>query len=121
MHERRLFAAKFDRITDQILEQLAKLNGIALNSRQWVVSYSRLAVFDGDLQILESVLKNDLTVGRRKLSALGAYTGVSQQSLDQVLHSLGPVHRKTDEFFGLAIEFAFVAPRKQLHVACDHS
>src|SRR3990170_2893822 len=115
MDDRGLFTAKFDRITDQILKQLAKLNGIALDRRQRIVSYSPLAIFDGDLQILESVLKNDLTVCRRKLSTLGPYTGVGQQSLYQVLHSLGPVHGKTDEFFGLAIEFAFIAAGKQLH------
>src|SRR5687768_11952535 len=113
MNGRQLFTTEFNRIADQVLKQLTKLSDIAHDCRQRVVSDSRLTVFNGDLQIFESDLKNNLTVRRRKLSTLGSYPRISQQGLDQVLHPHGPIDRKPDKFFGLAIEFAFVAPGKQ--------
>ena len=46
---------------------------------------------------------------------------IGQQILDQPLHAAGPVHRERNKLIGIGVQFALVAPGKQLRVAGHHA
>ncbi len=85
------------------------------------MGHQRPAFFDGAAQIDERALQGLFTGGIEQVSSLGPHPRVGQQVLDQPLHAAGAVHRERNKLIRIGVQFALVAPGKQLGVAGHHA
>ncbi|MPN44801.1 hypothetical protein SDC9_192368 [bioreactor metagenome] len=112
---------KLDRIPNQILEHLCELNPVRKNSGKRLMINDCAMLFDRDLEIGEHRSQHLLGIGRFERPRTGIQAGISEQIMDQCLHTASSIHCKMDEFIGFRIQLALILPAQELEVTDHHS
>ena len=88
---------------------------------QRIVRHQRAAVLDGAAQIHQRLLQRLFAGGIEQLLSFCPDARIGQQILDQPLHAAGAVDGEGDEFVGIGVQLALVAPGQQLRVTGHHA
>src|SRR6267142_1818498 len=104
VNARRIRAAKFDGIPQQVLEEQGHLRGIGVQLRQRVGGNQSVGLTDGAAQVVHGMVKRGLRGNRMEVAALRSDPGKLQQVGNQLLHPLRAADRMGDIFGGFLVE-----------------
>src|SRR5580698_8328622 len=112
----------FDRIADQVLQQLNEMGLLARYQRQTVGSDDGAALFDGRTQVLNHLLINRTEVDDfSQLLPIRSELRIGEQVIEQVPHAFGALGNVAYAQSGLIVETASVAFEQKLRVVRDHA
>jgi len=94
----------FDRITQQVLEDLAQLADVAIYTREIVGCDLSVTLVDPHLEIFTNVIEDIVEVDRFERITTRFDARVLEQSVDHVVHPLGAVDGEFEELFTVFVE-----------------
>src|SRR5258705_13001034 len=116
-----LIPPEFDRVANEVLQDLAKLQFVCQHDGQRISGDDGAALFDAALEIFQNGVENSVSRYRNQESSLGANAGKSEQVVDEGLHALRTIDGKGDEFARFVAELIAVALGQELREAGDGS
>src|SRR3989338_10350947 len=121
LHTRRIAAAKLESIADQILKELSELRAIRIEHRQGAANNIGPMLFNDQAEIGQCLVKCYFCVCLGKGRIAGVDAGQHQEIIDDRLHACGAIHRITNEFISILIQFSAIALSYELSVTRHHA
>ncbi len=107
---------KLQCVGQQVLENLEQLDRVGPHDRQRIGRHLGAVLFDRQAQVVDRLVQHLAGVGGRSGPNLRTDPRVGQQTADQKVHPLGPLHGEVDVLAGLVVELIAIALLKHLHV-----
>src|ERR1035437_3423057 len=113
-------AAELDRVADQVLVELDHLMRVGSHGRQIALPDRSAGLLDERAKVQADRLSHVCQVDRDETSSLGADSRVSEQIVDEALHSTRAVHREADVLVGFIAQGVAVFPFEKTHEPRHH-